>query len=237
MEKQFSKKRFWGGLLFISVGALLLLKNLNLLPAEIPPYVFSWQMLLVAVGVVVLLASRRSWFGGTLLIGIGGYFLIPEILHIPKSEVLHFWPALLVIAGIGMLSKIYAQPKKKFWKIKTENLNDDYMESTVIFGGGSRQVSSYDYKGGKITAIFGGLEIDLTNCCLSKEKNVIEIEAIFGGVTLTVPKDWNVKTDITPIMGGVYDNIQEMPGTYVDPAAELTIRGTVVMGGVEIKRA
>jgi predicted membrane protein len=221
MEKQFSKKRFWGGLLFISAGVLLLLKNLNLLPAEIPPYVFSWQMLLVVIGVVVLLASRRSWLGGTLLIGIGGYFLIPEIFHISKSEMVIFWPAILVLLGIGMLSKMYAQPKKKFWKFKTENLNDDFMENTVIFGGGSKQISSYDYKGGRVTAIFGGLEI----------------EAIFGGVTLIVPKDWNVKTDITPIMGGVYDNIQEMPGTYVDPAAELIIRGTVVMGGVEIKRA
>jgi predicted membrane protein len=237
MEKQFSKKRFWGGLLFVSAGALLLLKNLNLLPAEVPAYVFSWQMLLMVTGVVVLLASQRSWFGGTLLIGIGGYFLIPEVFQISKNEVFIFWPAVLVLVGIGLLSKMYVQPKKKHWKMKTENLKDDFMENTVIFGGGSKQVSSYDYKGGRITAIFGGLDIDLTNCCLSKEKNVIEVEAIFGGITLKVPKDWNVKTEITPIMGGVYDNINEMPGTYVDPAAELTIRGTVVMGGVVIERA
>lgn len=110
------------------------------------------------------------------------------------------------------------------------------MDANVIFGGDSKQISSYDFQGGKITAIFGGLEIDLTNCCLSKEHKVIEVFVLFGGVSLKVPREWNVRSECTAIMGGIDDSINEMRDVYVDPAAELIIKGVVLMGGLEIKR-
>ena len=115
--------------------------------------------------------------------------------------------------------------------------SENLIEATAIFGGENKKFSSYDFKGGKITAVFGGMELDLTNCYLSNEKAEIEVLAVCGGVSLKVPKEWNVRSEIVPIMGGLEDKIINFPGTYVDPAAELILKGTVVMGGVEIIRA
>lgn len=232
MAKNFSKKRFGMATLLIIAGSILLLKNLNLLPFEIPAYVFTWKMLLVAIGLIFLLKNR--WFGGLLMIAIGSYFLLPEAFGIHIYDAYLFWPALLILMGILILTK--PKFKKKKESNQPENQNINYMENTVIFGGDSKQVSSYDFEGGKITTIFGGLEMDLTNCYLSKENKVIDLFVVFGGVTLKVPKEWNVKTEVIPVMGGVGDNIHTMPDTYIDPAAELLIKGTVILGGLEIKR-
>ncbi len=119
----------------------------------------------------------------------------------------------------------------------TANTKEGFIENTVIFGADSKKISSYDFKGGHLTVICGGLEMDLTNCTLSKERNIIELEVVFGGVTLTVPREWNVVSEVVPIMGGIEDEITYMKDRYIDPAAELIIRGNVVMGGLEIKRA
>jgi predicted membrane protein len=231
-------KRKYKGLIYASVliliGGFLLLKNLNLLPVEIPTYVFTWKMLLVVIGGVFLI--RGKWFIGLLLIGIGKYFLLPDIFGIPQPDLESLWPALLIFLGVLVLFKSFFPKKKKKEKEIKETLNNDYMDSTVIFGGGSKKLSSYNFHGGKITAIFGGMEIDMTDCCLSKETNVIDVTLIMGGVSLKVPKEWNVLMQVTPIMGGAEDDINTMPDAYVDPAAVLIIKGIAIMGGLEIKR-
>lgn len=233
MNPIFAKKTFWGGMLFIALGLLLLLQNFNLLPFVIPAYVFTWQMLLIVLGVFALLS--KSWGGGIALILTGTYFLLPYlgIYNITFSQI---WPIILVIAGIMIIVNKPGQYKKKI-KIKLEKNMDGYIENTVIFGGESKKISSYDFKGGQISVVCGGLELDLTNCTLSKEKNILEIEVVMGGVSLTVPREWNVISEATPILGGVDDEINELKDRYVDPAAELIIKGSVVMGGLEIKRA
>ncbi|MBY0425434.1 MAG: cell wall-active antibiotics response protein, partial [Cytophagales bacterium] len=130
-----------------------------------------------------------------------------------------------------------SKKKEKFYKQRSSfDITDDFMEAVAIFGGGNKKVSSYDFKGGNVTAVFGGMEIDLTNCTLSKEKVEIEVVAVFGGVSLTVPKEWNIQSDITPIMGGLSDNISDFKDAYVDPAATMVLKGTAVFGGIDIKR-
>jgi len=243
-ENHRAKRIFWGAVLIIA-GTLLLANNLGLLPFALPAYIFSWKMLLVVLGLSFIIAGR---FGGIVPMAIGLYFILPEALGLQWPHFHQLWPAFIILAGLLVLFKKKDhhrwQKKKAFFKRFKNNriegveeeIREDRMEATAIFGGESKKVSSYDFKGGKCTAIFGGLEIDLTNCYLSSEKGVIEITAVFGGVTLKVPKEWNVRSEIVPVMGGVEDKIFNMTGTYVDPAAELTLRGSVVMGGVEIIR-
>jgi predicted membrane protein len=237
MKKIVTSKVFWRGLFLITIGVLLFMKNFNLLSFNIPPYIVTWKMLLVVIGVYALL-SWKHIIGGLVMIGIGSYFLIPEILGIPPIDIVQLWPLAFVLVGIALLMQVISPNKKKasFNLNKKNQTKEDYMESTVIFSGDSKQISSFDFKGGTVTAICGGLEIDLVNCSLSNEKNVIEINAIMGGVTLIVPKEWNVISEIVAIMGGVADNINEMRNINIDPKAEITLTGAAIMGGVEIKR-
>ena len=121
--------------------------------------------------------------------------------------------------------------------MEPKTVDNNTLDETLILSGSSKKINSYEFKGGKITTVLGGLEVDLTNCTLSNNQAVIEIVSVMGGVSLTVPREWNVKLDVVPVLGGVDDHIYKTPQAYVDPAAELIIRGTVVMGGVEINRA
>lgn len=63
-------------------------------------FIFSWQMVLVLVG-LILLAGRRS--AGIVLIVIGGIFLLPKLFIIPGLTFSLFIPVLLVGLGVALI--------------------------------------------------------------------------------------------------------------------------------------
>lgn len=258
-RKRSMYQRIVFAIFLIGAGALILLNNLHIGGLNLPSWFFTWKMFLVAFGFFLLL-SRKA-FSGFIMMAIGGYFLLPEALNIPQEDVFRFWPVLLILAGLAILFRRkhhhpgwrkhwkkhhwqHWEQNKEYWenwqkKNSTTTIeNESYMHSTVIFGGETKKVSSYDFKGGKLTAVFGGLEVDLTNCYLSSdiEEHVIEVNVVGGGITLYISRDWNIKSEITPVMGGIEDDLRKFGGEAVDPAAEIILRGSIVMGGLEIKR-
>lgn len=258
--KEVTYRRIVTAIFLIGIGKILLLHNLNLLWFDLPEYVFSWKAAMILFGGYVLIAYRS--LAGILLILAGAYFMVPEIPELNKYNIHAFWPAILILLGIGIFVKSIfrsASQKKKsdmntstnhtpinsdpFKTSANENAytmptnNDSFFNSTLIFAGEKKKLSTYEFKGANITTICGGLELDLTDCYLSKEgPNVIDFSVVCGGVSLKVSKDWNIKTEITQIMSGIEDQVVDMSDSYVDPAAELRLTGVIVMGGIEIKR-
>jgi predicted membrane protein len=87
----------------------------------------------------------------------------------------------------------------------------------------------------KITAIFGGIELDLTKAGLAPGISYLEIACVFGGATLIVPDDWHITIEVTPVLGGFTDSRKLSPGRTVDPSKHLVVKGAVVFGGGEVK--
>jgi len=111
------------------------------------------------------------------------------------------------------------------------------MTRTIIFGEESGKLESQNFDGAKLTAIFGGLVLDFTNCILINSRTILDVTAVCGGISLTLPKEWNIKTDVAHvIMGGIDDNANDFTLADIDQTKELIIKGEVVMGGIEIKR-
>lgn len=234
MEHSFSGKRIWAGTILLLTGTFYLLYNFNALPFAVPAYVFSWQMLLILLGVYFL---YKSIIKGFILIGIGTYFILPLAGIIQPLDIEKMWPALIILLGIIVLfGSRYNKKNKKKSMVTTSTLNEELFEITAIMSGNTRQISSYDFKGGKITAVMGGIELDLTNCYLSKEGCIIDLDVVMGGISLKISREWNIKSEITPIMSGIEDEGQYSSNVHIDPAATIILRGTVVMGGIEIKR-
>jgi len=201
------------GVILVLVGFFLVMRNTGVFPGFIDDVVFSWPMLLVAVGLIMTLGNSEKT-AGVIIMAVGGFFLIPHIFR-----------------------ETFIFSRRRGWTsvVSKGVIGDDFVDYVNIFSGGERQIVSDKFKGGRITAIFGGMELDLTKAKLAPGKSELEITCIFGGATMIVPDDWFVSIEVTPILGGFSDSRRLSPGRTIDPSKHLTIKGAVVFGGGEIK--
>jgi predicted membrane protein len=224
------------GIILIIIGGLYLLQTLSFLQMNVGHVVFSWGFFLFVIGILMLSGSQRTWLA-ILLIIVGALLLIPRIFPNISVDDSIIFP--VIIIGIGFMiifkKRTYhwdAQSHKGFTK---ENLNLDFIDIVSVFSGGHHTVLSNSFKGGNVTAIFGGSEIDLTNAKLAEGENVLDILTIFGGTTLYVPRDWNIIINVTPLFGGFSNKSKRDPSTPVDLSRSLIIKGLAIFGGGEIK--
>ncbi|MGE5424665.1 MAG: LiaF transmembrane domain-containing protein [Syntrophothermus sp.] len=241
--KQKDLKKFIFGFLVILAGLVLLAYNFGLIGYGIKHVVFSWPMLLIAIGVVSVSGDERST-PGYILILIGTFFLIPRMFDFDTARI--FWPVLLIAIGMVVLFRRgirdefrrhrFSHPHAHHhgFEDKTSNLEEGYINESHLFSGSKYRIANQVFRGGKISNIFGGSEIDLTQAILGEGRNELVIECMFGGVTLIVPSDWRVVLNVSSIMGGFSDKrIIFRP----DPNAPnyLVVKGTAIFGGGEIK--
>lgn len=109
----------------------------------------------------------------------------------------------------------------------------DFLSSQAFFCGVQKRVRSKSFKGGKVSVIFGGSEIDLRQSDLA-EHAFLDVEIAFGGLKLIVPPHWDLQIDVTNVFAGIEDK-RMYPQTTPDPSKVLRIKGTVVFGSLEIK--
>jgi predicted membrane protein len=111
--------------------------------------------------------------------------------------------------------------------------SNDYLDSVNVFGGSHQTIYSKNFKGGEVTAVFGGCDLNLTQADFEGEIT-IDITAIFGGCKIIIPPGWHVKSEVTAIFGGLDDkrSIQPLPE---GPNKLLIIKGIAMFGGVDIR--
>jgi predicted membrane protein len=233
-----SGTRIFVGIILILLGGLFLLDNLDLIYFDIPRIIFSFPMLLIIFGAIIIINSRKKVFG-SLLFALGLFLMLPRVfswIHFNASIV---FPIIIILLGIFIITRRrdhYPSPGvNAFQNHKGDNLSADRIDEISIFGGGEKIVYSENFQGGNVTSIFGGSTIDLTNSKLAPGENVVDVLAIFGGNTFIVPKNWEIRTDIFPLFGGFSNKIFRDPSTVVDQDKVLLIKGFVLFGGGEIK--
>ncbi len=219
------------GVVLVLVGLFLVMRNTGLFPHFIEEIIFSWPMLLLTIGLVITIGSSGSKTSGIIVMAVGAFFLIPQIFR-ETFDINMFWPSIFIIIGI-----VFIFSKRKGWNSvnPTTQVGDDYIDYVHVFSGGERQIVSDNFRGGKVTAVFGGSEIDLTKARLAPGVSELELACVFGGTTIIVPDDWNVKIEVVPVLGGFGDSRKLHPGRAVDTTKQLIIKGAVVFGGGEVK--
>ena len=220
-----SNTRLVVGLIVIAFGVLFLLGNLDIIDSFSIWSLFRWQYILILIGVIILTTTtNRST--GFILILIGFIFLFPEL-----------WPLILIGLGGYIIFRTggFSKSKPDADTFGNENQTQAVLNEVAIFGGGKKYIHSDNFQGGKLTAIFGGSEIDLIDSKLSEGEHVLDIFAMFGGFTLLIPADWKIELDPIPIFGGFSDNRRKDPNMVQSNDRILRIKGLVIFGGGEIK--
>lgn len=133
-------------------------------------------------------------------------------------------PCVLIVTGLTFIFK---------GKIKIKNIENvkavGETNYNATFSGQNLDFSKEEFTGTKLDAVFGGIKCDLRNAIINDDV-VIEASAIFGGITILVPKDVNVKITSTSIFGGV-DGKSKMD----KPGKTIYVNATCLFGGVEVK--
>ncbi len=235
MERKSNDKKLVAGALLIVAGALLFLDTFDLVNFPIRHYIFSWKTLLIGIGLIIL-ASKDHKVPGYILIGLGIAFWLPSFLDVNIRLHQVFWPLILIGIGFAIISrrgKHRVRPNQD-GQIEDDGVSTDYIDDLSLFGGGQRGNYSKNFKGGNVTAIFGGSEINLKEAEMAGDGCVIDVFTMFGGTKLVVPQHWNVKSDALSIFGGLSDKRIVRPSDQ-DNSKILQIKGLVLFGGVEIK--
>lgn len=231
--------RFVIGFLLVALGLALLLNSFGF-------YEFGdffgtwWPSILMIVAVVQIATGRGQWFWSSVLFLAGALLQARELEMLPGGFWSAFWPAVLILAGISMLIKRGHKKKvgirngsEPFFDGATQNVGGDRVDRTAIFSGQELRVSSRNFAGGDLTAVFGGIELDLRDADIDSANVMLTATAVFGGIEIRVPPHWQVVVQGTPIFGSIEDKTMRTPNNTVKGPL-LLVDVTAVFGGVEI---
>lgn len=265
--------RVFGGLFLLAIGAIFFLKEADFF--FFPRWLFSWPMILIAVGIYTGLKHNFRGAGWLIPVVIGGIFLIDRF-DIGLDLRRFIFPAIIICIGLTMILRpkqkglngggwdnwrggryrrnrsygpqdpgnppqtinVTAHPpqdsaKTDYTKTNYNNGQEDYIDATSVLGSTHRIVVSKNFKGGEITCFMGGAEIDMSQADINGTV-VLDITTIMGGAKLIVPTNWEVKPEITNVMGGVEDK-RQVQGKVIDFNKVLLLKGTSFMGGIELR--
>ncbi len=242
IENHRGRSRAVLGVILLVVGCLLIANQLDIIPFALRNYIFTWQAILIFIG-VIMLTRRENAISGYILIGIGSFFLLPEIIELPFEYRQLFWPVFIVILGILFIFRgtgiIRGRDHHRWEKYEgmdpSHGFSDDYLDDVNVFGGHERKINSATFRGGKVTSVFGGGTYDFTSATLAPGVNVLDMVNVFGGSKLIVPESWNVQIEVVAVFGGFSDKRGKLPQMSSPSDKRLVIKGVALFGGGEIK--
>ena len=101
MSNKKDNRLAWGVTLFV-FGCLFLLRQLQLLPSEISPYIFDLKNYPLIMGVIFLLFHSNKNIGIVLIV-VGLLFRLSDIIQLTRHISDFIWPVLLIVAGAIMV--------------------------------------------------------------------------------------------------------------------------------------
>jgi len=182
------------GTILVIVGAIFLGNEFNFWNIEI--FFDGWWTLIIIIPSALGLFQNGTKLSSALGLLIGMLLLIAARDKISWSSVGRiFLPAMLILIGLSVIFK----KNFKLGKVKSKDNTNNYI---AIFSGTEDNVSNERFLGTNITAIFGGVELNLKSAIIDQDI-VINCTTVFGGIDLILPDNVKVKTSGVPIFGGI----------------------------------
>ena len=195
-----------------------------------------WPLLVILIGAVQLVTRSAPLFASIFLLVAGMVLQLWTlgIIHVSIWAVL--FPLLLVSIGVSLLVP------RALGRDRTRSEDGDELHDFAMFSGYESRVESTSFRGGRVTALFGGMQIDLRAATMAPEGAELEATTAFGGVNLRVPESWRVEITGLPLFGGwsnktslakPKDAAADAPAPVGTPV--LKIKAFVAFGGLEVR--
>jgi predicted membrane protein len=245
--------KFTIGVCLVLMGVVLALDQLGLLQGY--RLMRFWPAALVIIGLVMLQRGcRQTRLRALLLIVVGGWLLL-NTLGLVSLDIWEFFVPLLLVffgarimmrnqsshsgappdqPGVGSPAGINPTGQAPSGLDSAPSVSGEPVHASLfsLLSSSKRRWGKSIFRGAEMTAFMGGCELDLRDALMGAgELAVVDVFVMMGGVNIFVPPHWTVSQEVVPLMGGVHDKTRSVPS---NPAQHLLVRGTVVMGGVEI---
>jgi Domain of unknown function (DUF5668) len=217
------KGRLTLGLVLLAIGLVLILAQAGVL--HIDGLGRWWPLFVIGIGVVKYQQPREAGQRaiGVALLFVGGMFQLMSVLSLAKGLP-------LVLMGVGAL--LLWQGIERPPGARPVPAQSPYLSEMALIGYLKRGVSASPFRGGYVTAVMGGVELDLRTATIGTEPAVLDLVAFWGGIDLKVPAAWTVEAEVLPFLGAFENKTQ--PPADAGVAPRLVVRGYAVMGGVVI---
>jgi len=250
--------KFIIGVFLVLMGVVLALDQLGVVQAN--HLLRFWPAALIILGLLNLQrGERQSALRALVLIVVGGWLLLNTLGLVSLDLWGFIWPLLLVFFGARIMMNNQGSRSNASRDLGAAGPTagttptggtapsapgpDGYAPGASsgepvhaslfsLLSSSKRRWGKSVFRGAETTAFMGGCELDLRDALMSSgELAVVDVFVIMGGVNIFVPPNWTVSQEVVPLLGGVHDKTRSVPS---NPAQHLLVRGTVVMGGVEI---
>lgn len=257
-----NNSRVFAGIFIIGIGVLFFLKQAGI--AIFPYWLFTWPMILIAVGIFNGVKHNFRGSGWLILILLGMFFLLDDVMDMYNLRP-YLVPAILVAVGVMLILR----PRKSSgWSCGKDKWKRRFDEHAGFSAGPSAtstgfQSTDYTPTGDSYTdttaerldatAIFGTVKKNV----LSKNFQGGDATSIFGGSEIDLSKadiNGTAMIDVSAILGGVklivpshwtvrqeiaaiFGGVEDKRDTHSIITVQnkiLVLKGTAFMGGIEI---
>ena len=231
MKNASPQQRILLGAFILIIGVLSLVDNLNIFNTR--SLLQFWPTVFIVLGALKIVQAKNNsgyLIGGALI--TAGIVMTLNRLGFISFNMRDFWPVFLIIGGLLIIFKDRIKNTREMTdsNVLSSSGSDSKIDVVAVMSGNQGKISSPDFRGGEITAIMGGVELDLRAASIETEA-VLNVFAVWGGIVLKVPNDWTIINNGIAIMGGIDD--KSVPA--MNSGKRLIITGYAIMGGVEIK--
>ncbi len=215
-----------GGLLIL-VGGLYLLDTLGIADTHVFISLW-WPLVLIAVGVhrVLTCNSTEGHVVGGGWIFLGFVFLMSRFGYMTFNPWRLMWPFVLIMIGVSLVLRSRQQ------RIIASD-DGSTVNAMAFLGGVEKRINSQAFKGGELTAVMGGCNIDLREALIEADQAVLNVWVMMGGIELHVPQSWTIVSNVVPILAGFEDRTN----SPTEGSKRLVINGTLIMGGIDVKNS
>lgn len=215
------------GLVLLAVSAVLILNAFEVTSIEI--FFDGWWTLFIIVPSFIGVFNDNDKTGNIIGLLIGAFLLL-ACQNIIDFDIV--WklivPVIIAVIGIKMIFGVIGG-NRGFKSIEANR--NDFKTGFAAFSGQDINFDNEIFRGAELTAIFGGIKLDLRKAFFEGDA-VINACCIFGGADILLPDNVNVKVNSNSLFGGI-DNKKHQNSK--DNLHTVYLNGTCIFGGVDIK--